>query len=167
VGARLPASQGRRSGQRSLLVWPGKQARLPRTTRCRMAQYRESVVGTNRLPLKRSLTSLLRRFPRLWGISHVLPISREECSRGLDRLRSESIEQHENDGEECSQPMELPEIQKSSWTRRLAVVSPTPPSPSASSFLAPSAASSAVRACISHTSTYNDSRSKDTRITST
>jgi hypothetical protein len=42
VGARLPASQGRRSGQRSLLVRSGGKARLSGTTGCGMAQQRDS-----------------------------------------------------------------------------------------------------------------------------
>ena len=44
----LPASQGRRSGQRTLLVRSGKQARLPRTTRCGVAQHREGIAGIER-----------------------------------------------------------------------------------------------------------------------
>ena len=39
------------SGQRSLLVWPGRQARLPGTTRCGMARHREGFVGVGRLKL--------------------------------------------------------------------------------------------------------------------
>jgi hypothetical protein len=48
VGARLPPPQGRRSGQRSLLVQPGWQARLPRTAGCGMAQHREKLAGVER-----------------------------------------------------------------------------------------------------------------------
>ena len=43
VGSRLPASQGRRSGQRGVLVRPGRQARLPGATRCGMAQHCERI----------------------------------------------------------------------------------------------------------------------------
>jgi hypothetical protein len=41
VGSRLHAPEGRRSGQRNILVQPIRQTRLPRATRCGMAQHRE------------------------------------------------------------------------------------------------------------------------------
>ena len=48
VGARLPPPQGRRSGQRNILVWSGGQARLQRRTRCGMAEHRERFAGIDR-----------------------------------------------------------------------------------------------------------------------
>jgi len=42
VGSRLLASQGGRSGERSLLVQPRRQARVPRVTRRRMGQHRDA-----------------------------------------------------------------------------------------------------------------------------
>jgi hypothetical protein len=48
VGTRLPASQRRRSEQRSLLVWSGGQASLPGAAGCRMAKHRQSVGGITR-----------------------------------------------------------------------------------------------------------------------
>jgi hypothetical protein len=44
-GSRLPSSQGRRSGQRRLLVQPSGQASLPGATRCGMAIDCQSVAG--------------------------------------------------------------------------------------------------------------------------
>jgi hypothetical protein len=41
VGSRLPPSQRRRSGQRSVLVWSSGETCLPRTARCGVAQHRE------------------------------------------------------------------------------------------------------------------------------
>ena|ERR1022692_2670338 len=48
VGARLPAPQERRSGQRSLLVQPGRQDRVPGTSGCGMARHRERVARVDR-----------------------------------------------------------------------------------------------------------------------
>jgi len=45
MGTCLPAPQGRRSGQRSVLVQSCRQARLPRPTGDRMAQHRDRLAG--------------------------------------------------------------------------------------------------------------------------
>jgi hypothetical protein len=43
-----PASQGRRSGQRSLLVQPGGQARVPGAAGCGVAKHSEGVAEISR-----------------------------------------------------------------------------------------------------------------------
>ena len=48
VGSCLLASQGGRSGQRGVLVSPGRPARLPGAARCRVAEHSESVAETVR-----------------------------------------------------------------------------------------------------------------------
>ena len=49
VGSRLLASQGRRSGQRSVLVWSVREACLPRATGCGVAQDTGRPIGIERL----------------------------------------------------------------------------------------------------------------------
>jgi len=48
--------QGRRSRQRSVLVRPSGQARLPGTARCGMDQHRDSHTGKNSITLTRRMT---------------------------------------------------------------------------------------------------------------
>ena len=45
VGSCLLAPQGRRSGQRGILVSPNRQARLPRATGCGVARHRDGFAG--------------------------------------------------------------------------------------------------------------------------
>jgi hypothetical protein len=51
VGARLPASQGRRSRQRSILVQPGGQARVPGAAGCGVDEHCDSFAGIERARL--------------------------------------------------------------------------------------------------------------------
>jgi len=72
VGARLSASQGRRSEQGHVLVWSGGEARVPTITRCGMAQHRERIAGVD-IDVRPSQARMLKVGPEIIT-AHRLPV---------------------------------------------------------------------------------------------